>query len=221
MTQQNNAIHPFIWSRNPELGSPSKSKRLFLGHPSKKLSSKSVHNFLSKLADRQTDFLPTAQHPFADLVVTNGISPMDSAYFSHGSGEEKFFPKKIFLDALYCPVAAKPFVLEDFVFGTDTSVASALTAETIFEIMKCIADVDMLPSGRMGSKCEIFRFFNSGYAHDRNIAIFWRWAFLRTGNMLIKANYASVRQSRDSLDRDRHNVTKKLRRRRALKPLEL
>jgi len=42
-----------------------------------------------------------------------------------------------------------------------TSVASALTAEIIFEIMKCIADVDMLPRGRMGSKCEIFRFFNS------------------------------------------------------------
>jgi len=54
-------------------------------------------------------------------------------------------------------------VLEDFVLGTGTSVASALTAETIFEIMKCIADVDMLPRGCMGSKCEIFRFFNSGY----------------------------------------------------------
>jgi len=37
--------------------------------------------------------------------------------------------------------------------------------------MKCVADVDMLPRGRMGSKCEIFRFFNSGYAHDRNISI--------------------------------------------------
>jgi len=49
----------------------------------------------------------------------------------------------------------------------------------------------------------------------------WRWAFLRTGNTLIKANCASVRQSRDSLDRDRHNVTKKSRRRRAVKPLEL
>ena len=78
------------------------------------------------------------------------------------------------MDALYRPVAAKPFVLEDFVFGMGTCVASALTAETIFEIMKCIADVDvdMLPRGRMGSKCEIFKFFSSGYAHDRNIAIF-------------------------------------------------
>jgi len=89
-------------------------------------------------------------------------------------------------------------------------MASALTAETIFEIMKRIADVDMLPRGRMGSKCEIFRFFNSGYAHDRNISIFRRRAFLRTGNTLIKPKYASVRQSRDSLHRDTHTMTKKV-----------
>jgi len=116
------------------------------------------------------------------------------------------------LDALYRPVAGKPFMLEDFVLGMGTSVASALTAETIFEIMKCIADVDMLPRGRMrmGSKCEIFRFFNSGYAHDRNLSIVRRRAFLRTGNTLIKPNYASVRQSWDSLHRDRHNMTKKV-----------
>ena len=100
-------------------------------------------------------------------------------------------------------------MLEDFVFGMGTSVASALTAETIFEITKCIADVDMLPRGRMGSKCEIFRFFNSGYAHDRNMSIFGRRAFLRTGNTLIKPNYASVKQSRDSLHHDRHKVTTK------------
>ena len=31
-----------------------------------------------------------------------------------------------------------------------TSVASALTAETIFEIMKCISDVDMRDRVRMG-----------------------------------------------------------------------
>jgi len=72
------------------------------------------------------------------------------------------------LDALYRPVAAKPFVLEDFFFGMGISVASALTAETIFEIMKCIADVDMPARVRMGSKSEIFRFFNSGYAYDRS-----------------------------------------------------
>jgi len=82
--------------------------------------------------------------------------------------------------------------------GMGTSVACALTAETIFEIVKCVSDVDMPARGRMGSKSEIFRFFNSGYAHDRNISIFRRPAFLRTGNTLIKPNYGSVRQSRDS-----------------------
>jgi len=86
-------------------------------------------------------------------------------------------------------------------------VASALTAETIFEIIKCISDVNMCGHGRMGSKSEIFRFFNSGYAHDRNILIFRRRASRVTGNTLIKPNYASVRQSRDSLHRARHNMT--------------
>ena len=90
-------------------------------------------------------------------------------------------------------------MLEDFVLGMGTSVASVLTADTIFETMKCIADVNMLPRGRMRSKCEIF--------HDRSISIFRRRAFLRT---LIKPYYANVSQSRDSLDRDRHNVTKKV-----------
>ena len=84
---------------------------------------------------------------------------------------KKFFPE-FFLDALYRPVAAKPFVLEDIVLGMGTSLASVLTAETIFGIMKCIADVDMPARVRIGSKAEIFRFFNSGYAHDRNVAIF-------------------------------------------------
>jgi len=64
------------------------------------------------------------------------------------------------------------FVLEDSVLSMDTSVASVLTAETICEIMKCIADVDMPARVRMGPKSEIFRFFNSGYAHDRNISFF-------------------------------------------------
>jgi len=94
--------------------------------------------------------------------------------------------------------------------GMGTSVASALTAETIFEIMRCISDVDMPARGRMGSKCEIFRFFNSGYAHDRNISSFRRRAFKLTANTLIKKNYASVKQSRDSLHRDRHTMTKKV-----------
>jgi len=103
------------------------------------------------------------------------------------------------LDALYRPVAGKPFVLEDLCLSTGTSVASALTAETIFEIMKCISDVDMRGRVRMGSKSQIFRFFNSGYAHDRNISIFRRRASTVTENTLDKPNYASVRQSRDSL----------------------
>jgi len=90
------------------------------------------------------------------------------------------------LDALYRPVAGKPFMLEDLCLDMGTSVGSALTAETGFEIMKCIADVDMSPRGRMGSKCKIFRFFNSGYAHDRNMSIFRRWASRVTGNTLIR-----------------------------------
>ena len=88
-------------------------------------------------------------------------------------------------------------------------MASAVTAETVFEIIKCMSDVDMPARVRMGSKREIVRFFNSGYAHDRNISIFRRRASRVTGNTLIKPKYASVRQSRDSLHRDRHNMTKK------------
>jgi len=47
------------------------------------------------------------------------------------------------LDAFYRPVAGKPFVLEDLCFNMGTSVASALTAETVFEIIKCMSDVNM------------------------------------------------------------------------------
>jgi len=89
-------------------------------------------------------------------------------------------------------------------------VASAITAETGFEIIKCMSDVDMPARVRMGSKLEILRFFNSGYAHHRNISIFRRRASRVTGNTLIRPKYASVRQSRDSLHRDRHKVTKKV-----------
>jgi len=66
-----------------------------------------------------------------------------------------------------------------------TAVASALTAETGYESMKCMCDVDMRGRVRMGSKSEIFMFFNSGYAHDGNISILRRRAFLRTRNTLI------------------------------------
>jgi len=114
------------------------------------------------------------------------------------------------LDARYRPVAGKPLVLEDLCFDIGTSVASALTAETIFEIIKCMSDVDIRGRVRMGSKCEIFRFLKSGYAHHRNISIFRRRASRVTGNTLIKPDYASVRQSRDLLHRDKHNVTKKV-----------
>jgi len=114
------------------------------------------------------------------------------------------------LDALYRPVAGKPFVLEILCFDVGTSAASALTAETIFEIMKGISDVDMPARMRMGSKSEFFMFFNSSYAHDRNISIFRCRASRVTGNTLIKPNYASVRQSGDSLHRDRHKMTKKV-----------
>ena len=86
---------------------------------------------------------------------------MDSAYFSGRSGG--CFFRKIFcfqnLDALYRPVAAKPFLPEDLCFDMGTSVASALTAETVFEIITCISDVDMPARGRMGSEFANFQVF--------------------------------------------------------------
>ena len=57
------------------------------------------------------------------------------------------------LDAFYRPVGGKPLVLEDLCLGMGTSVASAATAETIFEIIKCMSDVDMCGRVRMGLKC--------------------------------------------------------------------
>ena len=96
-------------------------------------------------------------------------------------------------------------------FDMGTSVGSALTAETIFEIMKCISDANMPARVRMGSKSDFFTFFNSGYAHDRNISIFRHRASRVTGNTLIKPNCVSVRQSRCSLHHDRHKMTKKSR----------
>jgi len=71
-------------------------------------------------------------------------------------------------------------VLEDFVLGMGTSASSALTAETIFEIINCIADVDMLQRGRMGQNAkfsgfsilatptiEIFRFLDVGHSFEQ------------------------------------------------------
>ena len=37
-------------------------------------------------------------------------------------------------------------------------MASALTAETVFEIMKCVPDVDVRGRVHMGSKSELFVF---------------------------------------------------------------
>ena len=60
---------------------------------------------------------------------------MDSAYFSGRSGGETIgFRIFLKLDPLCGPVAAKPLVLELLCLEVGTSVASALTAETVFEI---------------------------------------------------------------------------------------
>ena len=77
------------------------------------------------------------------------------------------------MDPLYRPVAAKPLVLEVLCLEVGTSVASAGTAETGFEIIKCIYDVDMPARVRMGQNrkfscfsilatptIEIFRFLD-------------------------------------------------------------
>ena len=90
---------------------------------------------------------------------------MDSAYFSGRSGGFLIFFRKIFfgfqnLDPLYHPVAGKPLVLEVLRLEVGTSVASALTVETVFEIIKCMSDVDMPARVRMGSKSEILSFFS-------------------------------------------------------------
>ena len=83
-------------------------------------------------------------------------------------------------DAPYRPVAAKPFVLEDFVSGMGTSVASVLTAETIFEIMKCIFLMSICPPAYAWGQnpkfsgfsilatptIEIFRFFDDGHSFE-------------------------------------------------------
>ena len=70
---------------------------------------------------------------------------------------EKFFCFQN-LDPLYRPVAGKPLVLELLCLEVGTSVASAVTAETVFEIIKCMSDVDMPARVRMGSKSQILRF---------------------------------------------------------------
>ena len=77
---------------------------------------------------------------------------MDSVYFSGRSGGEKnCFPENLKkMDPLCGLVAGKPLALDVLCLEVGTSVAPALTAETIFEIMKCIPDVDMPARVRMG-----------------------------------------------------------------------
>jgi len=96
----------------------------------------------------------------ADTAVTKlQISPLIVNGFKNGfhqriqriflvvvEAERNFF--RIFfgfqnVDPLYRPVAGKPFVLEDLSLGMGTSVACALSAKTIFEIIKCMSDVDI------------------------------------------------------------------------------
>ena len=136
-------------------------------------------------------YAPSCRRCVANTAVTKlQISPLIVNGFKNGfhqwiqhiflvlaEHKEIFFPKIFFcfqnLDALYRPVAGKPLVLEDFVLGMGTSVACALSAETIFEIMRCIADADMLPRGRMGFSIlatptiEIFRFLDVGHSFER------------------------------------------------------
>jgi len=68
-------------------------------------------------------------------------------------------------------------------------------------------------AGAWGSKFanfQVFQFWVRRYAHDGNIVIFRRRASRVTVNTLIKSYYASVRQSRDSLHRDRHSGPEKV-----------
>jgi len=92
----------------------------------------------------------------------------------------KFFFK---LDPLCGPVAAKPLMLEVLCLEVGTSVASALTAETGFEIMKCISDVDMPARVRM-VKMSNFHVFQ-----------FWlrpRWKYFEVKTSGIQTNWKHV-----------------------------
>ena len=61
-----------------------------------------------------------------------------------------FFDFFLNYDPLCGPVAGKPLVLEVLCLEVGTSVASALIAETGYESMKCMCDVDMRGRVRMG-----------------------------------------------------------------------
>jgi len=97
---------------------------------------------------------------------------------------ERNFFRKFFcfqnLDALYRPVAGKPFVLEDLCLSMCTSVACALTAETIFEIVNVFLVSICLHAGAWGQNpkfsgfsilakptIEIFRFLDVGHSFEQ------------------------------------------------------
>ena len=95
----------------------------------------------------------------------NGFHQWNQRIFLVVVEAKNFFRKFFFgfqnLDAPYRPVAGKPFVLEDLCLDIGTSVASALTAETVFEVIKCMSDMDMPARVRMGSKFANFQVFQS------------------------------------------------------------
>jgi len=68
----------------------------------------------------------------------NGFQQWIQHFFLVVVEAKNFFSEIFFcfqnLDALYRPVAGKPFVLEDLCLSTGTSVASALTAETFLKL---------------------------------------------------------------------------------------
>ena len=89
----------------------------------------------------------------------NGFHQWNQCIFLVVVEARKFFSEIFFWFSKFgCtlpPCKGKPFVLEDLCLDMGTSVASALTGETGFEIMKCISDVV-----RMGSKFANFQVFS-------------------------------------------------------------
>jgi len=79
--------------------------------------------------------------PLIVNVFRNGFHQWIQRIFLVVKEAKNFFSENFFcfqnLDALYRPVAGKPLVLEDLCLDIiGTSVASALTAETGFEIVR-------------------------------------------------------------------------------------
>jgi len=75
--------------------------------------------------------------------------------------EAKNFFSEIFfgfqnLDPLYRPVAGKPLALEVLCLEVGTSVASALTAETVFEIIQESPAIADKPARRLRKVCTVY-----------------------------------------------------------------